>query len=238
MAECPLAPVGPNHAKATRGGGFFARAGVLFFTGVVLAGLFIVWAGGDLRGRILRIAGGAPAQVTFPEPGTYTLFHEYWTVIDGQRVHRMPELPPTMWRLEGLAGVQVALAVPTSDSGYTLGSRRGAAVAQAAIPAAGTYTFEAISESTVPDAPPFVFVFAKDLPRRLFISSIGSLLIFTAFGMAALAMIGTTLKHRMLARRIAAVTSQLAAERGLPDPGQDPGAPPIMRAANPIARRE
>lgn len=238
MAECPLTQMSTAGPKAARGGGFFARAGVLFFAGVVLAGLFLVWVGGDLRGDILRVRGGAPAAVEFPQPGTYTLFHEYWTVVDGQRVHRTPELPPTELRLVDADGRPIALAAPASDAGYRLGSRRGTPIAQAEIPAAGAYEFTAMASETVPGAPRFVYVFAQHLPRRLLWSTVGSLLIFTAFGMAALAMIGTTLKYRMLARRIAAVTSELARERGVADPAEDPDAPSLIRRANPIARRD
>ena len=236
--QCPIAGLPPGVSpKAQRGAAYFAKVAAFCVGGAVVGGLFLAWAGGDLRHDVYRVSAAAAAAFHVEAPGKFVLYHEYETVVDGRLVRRPPALPEMTWRLVAAGDSRpLTISAPRKLSRYSLGRRRGVAVGELDFPRAGDYTFTATAADAGSGAPPVVFVIARDLPRRIWLSSLGSFVIFLAFGMAALAMVGTTVKHRVIARRVAARTAALAADRGLPDPSADPSAPPVLRRAHPLTR--
>lgn len=104
--------------------------------------ILIVASLGDLGGRMMRLVVPGQAEFRLNEAGTYTIFHEYHSVVDGRA-----------YALDALSGLQIIvrhrgsaieLARPTVSSRYSVGSFAGRSLFQFEVNEPGVYLVRAV----------------------------------------------------------------------------------------------
>lgn len=89
-----------------------------------------------------RMAVPGAQEMTFTEPGTYTVFHEYQSQLDGKTYHQSPEGVSIELKITRKAD---GAPVPTSTgihSTYTVGGRAGTSIATFPVEQPGAYVIE------------------------------------------------------------------------------------------------
>jgi hypothetical protein len=117
---------------------WFAAAGLIAIAGFVCAGLYLWPRLGSVDAGMIRIVVPGSATVTLDKPGTYTIFHEKQSVVDGR-----------YYASDTVAGLRVDLVadtggapVPVEPSGgtsYSVGGRQGVSIFAFTIDRPGRY---------------------------------------------------------------------------------------------------
>ena len=96
----------------------------------------------QLGDRLTQVVVPGEATLRLTEPGTYTIFHERRSVIDG-RVYSSDRISGLRISLRNAQGERVPLSSPGVSSTYNLSGRSGAAIFSFEIKDAGTYRLTA-----------------------------------------------------------------------------------------------
>jgi len=178
---------------ASRAGYFLAP--VLFVVGLAVAG-WVVWSGlGALEGAFTRIVVPGAATLTLDETGTYTIFHEAESVIDGKLYAASSISGLRVTVAGGPDGKPVPVIAPSIDSTYTLGGHSGKSELAFDIVTPGQYKLAA-AYADGRSEPQTVLAVSNGFVRRLITTIVEALAAaFLGFG-AALSLVLTTYFRR------------------------------------------
>jgi hypothetical protein len=186
-----------------RAGYFFAPIPVI--AGFAVAG-WLVWSAIDtLQDAFTRFVAPGSVTLTLSEPGTYTIFHEPESVIDGK-----------LYAAPGVDGLQVTVTaeadpdpipviVPTMSSRYTIGGRTGRSVLAFDIGRPGRYRLAAAYDGGRSE-PRTVLAVGRGFFSRLLLTIAGAIaVVFTGAGVALALVLTTYFRRRGDRRRAQAV---------------------------------
>jgi hypothetical protein len=154
-------------------------AGAIFIAGIAAFVLVVATGLTDL-GDSLKNRVAVPGKGSFVlEPGTYAVFHEHESDLDGTRTSARPGTPIAC-TIEGPDGEPVALAAATTPTEYSIGDRKGREEYRFEALKAGTYSLTATTTG-----PRTVLAVGKGVDRKLVTTTLVSFTI--GFGSVALA---------------------------------------------------
>jgi hypothetical protein len=121
---------------------WFVVAGLIAIAGFVAAGLYLWPRIGSVEAGMIRVVVPGSASITLDKPGTYTIFHEKQSVVDGQ-----------YYASDNVAGLRVDLVAEASgahvrfesstSASYSMGSRQGASIFDFTVDQPGRYRLTA-----------------------------------------------------------------------------------------------
>jgi hypothetical protein len=133
-------------AKPPPGRGWYVLAGVLVIAAIAASAVFVVYRVSGLGSRLLQVVVPGQAELSLDEPGSYTIFHEYNSVVDG-RVYSSASLSGLRVRVTSPEGRAVKLTSPTTTSRYSFSGREGIAVFTFDVAKPGLYRVAASYEN-------------------------------------------------------------------------------------------
>lgn len=175
---------------------YYALAGLVFVGGWVLFALFLFKNLSGMGAKLQQVVVPGEADITLREPGQYTIFYEYHSVI-GNRVYSTNE------SLSGLAcelvsktkKSRIALSPSSMDSTYELDGRSGRSVFDFRIDQPGVYELSAGYPEGQPE-PQVVLAVGKNFTARLLMTIFGGLaLVFGSIGIAVAITLVTLIKR-------------------------------------------
>jgi hypothetical protein len=118
--------------------GYFLGA-ICLLAGLSLAG-WLVWSEiAALQNVMIRVVMPGSVVVTLDEPGTYTIYHEADSVVDG-KLYSAPNIAGLSVTVTGDGtGEQIPVAVPGMSSSYSIGGHSGKSVLAFDIAKPGRY---------------------------------------------------------------------------------------------------
>ena len=194
--------------QSTGPSAFFIVLGVLIIgIGVTSFGLMIyhtVTKLGDVEPLIVP----GEHRLELDEVGTYDIFLEYHSVIDGQ-VYANPQGVPGLTFLvrEAETGTEVTMGRPSANLTYNVGSRSGSAILNFTIDEPGTYLLSATYTSEA--GPPAVITIIHEFGKGLLTSILGGIAILMLSLGVGLALIIIVAVKRHRAKRFAAQTLRM-----------------------------
>ncbi len=143
---------------------------VIFFVGVVVAIILVVLSirhFNNLTHSFTRVVAPGTATVQLTKTGTYTIFYEYQSQVDGQ-TYSTAETPPslTVSIKSAQTGNPVEVRSSGSSSSYSIGSHAGVSVMSFNIDTPGAYEVTTAYSSGTPGPEVVLAIghgFAKDL---------------------------------------------------------------------------
>jgi hypothetical protein len=117
---------------------WFVVAGIVALAGIAGAVLHLLPRIAGLEARMIQVVMPGSATLRLAEPGSYTIYHEAKSVVDG-RYYASTSADGLSLRLESAAGRRIALNKPGSTSSYSLSSRSGTSIFDFTIDTAGDY---------------------------------------------------------------------------------------------------
>lgn len=185
----------------SRAGYFLAP--LVFLAGLALAGWF-VWSGvTDLQNAFARVVVPGATVLTLDKPGTYTIFHESESVVDG-KIYAASDIAGLQVAVTGAAdGKTIPVDAPSVSSEYSAGGHSGRSLLEFDIVTPGKYKLSA-TYSSGRSEPQTVLAISSGFAGRLVRTILGALAAaFLGFGIA-LALILTTYFRRRRLRAYAA----------------------------------
>src|SRR5262249_16104346 len=120
---------------------WFVVAGAIAVAGFIVAGLYLWPRLGSVDAGMIRVVVPGSAAIVLDKPGTYTIFHEKQSVVDG----RYASDTVAGLRVELVAqatGAPVHLLRPTNSTRYSMGGRQGASIFVFTVAQPGRYRLE------------------------------------------------------------------------------------------------
>lgn len=106
---------------------WYVVAGAIALAGLVAAALYVVPRIGMVDQGAIRIVMPGSAVLALDTPGSYTIFHERRSVVDG-RYYASDSVDGLKVMLADPRGAPVALVEPGMSSSYQMGNREGRAI--------------------------------------------------------------------------------------------------------------
>jgi len=106
---------------------WFVLAGVIAIAGFVAAGLQVYSGIGAVEGRLMQVVMPGSAVLNLKEPGTYTIYYERQSVVDG-RVYAGSGVGGLRLSMRGPGGDDVRLVANSGGASYKFGSREGRSI--------------------------------------------------------------------------------------------------------------
>lgn len=148
----------------------------VFILGMAIFVLFLLQSLNSLGDDLSQYVVPGSHKIALTETGTYTVFHEYKSVV-GNEVFSSPSgLPGLRIHLVSPVGDEVSLHRPSASGTYSLGGRSGFAVLEFEVQQPGLYQLSAGYESGVRE-PRIVLALGHDFMSRLFGTIIISIVI-------------------------------------------------------------
>jgi hypothetical protein len=184
-----------------------SRAGYVLAAICLVAGVsFAVWLGLSaywrLQNMLTRVVVPGNDVLVLNEPGTYTIYHEPESVVDGQ-LYSAENVAGLRVTVAGGDGKPVAVTAPAISSSYTIGGHSGKAVWAFEIATPGSYRLSAAYPAGHA-GPQTVLAIGRDVFWGIFRSIFGAIGSVMAGFAAALALVLTTYFRRQRMRRAAA----------------------------------
>jgi hypothetical protein len=196
------APVTPSsRAKIRPSAAWYWIGGVLIALGVI--GFFVVLSIWFLRAsdavdkfaRVIVPPEGAQADLQFKKGGEYTLYYEYRSEVDGQRVNNSDHDTPSELAvtITDPNGANIPVRPYTNDFSVSVNDKLGPAFGKMNIPAPGTYTMKITSTASAP----FVVAIGKGVLQSVWPWWIlGALAVFViGVGLGLFSIISTAVKR-------------------------------------------
>lgn len=184
---------------------YYAIAGVIFVGGWVAFGVFLFTNLSGMGSKLQQVVVPGKSEITLPDPGSYTIFHEYKSVVGGKVYSTEQQLSGLEVTLHSKAtGVLVPLAPATSNGTYEFGSRAGASVFEFKIPDPGVYELSA-SYPEGQQGQEVVLAVGHDFTGGLLTTVFGSLaIVFGSMGISLALTIYTLIKRSNAIKRLKA----------------------------------
>jgi hypothetical protein len=271
MSYQPMAPPPPPatatsatpvvKTKIRPGAGRYWLGGILIAAGVIGALVILgIWAARtsdavDNFARMRVTNGQGDQAFTFTRSGTYTLYYEYRSEVDGEEIRNGDHDAPSQLAVvvKDANGATIPTRSYDDDFSFSFNDKLGPAFARVSIPAAGVYELSVTADNTQP----FVVAIGKGVLQSIWpgwlLGAIGAFVVGVGLGLALI--ITTAVKRgrrKRELRRAAATTTGTygygvpAAYAPAPQPGPSwtpppastpdwgvPGAPPAESAPPP-----
>jgi hypothetical protein len=185
-----------DESRFTPSRGYYVLAGLVFVAGWVLFAWFLFKSLSGMGAKLQQVVVPGEKELTLREPGNYTIFYEYHSVI-GDKVYSTEE------SLSGLACVlvskaknsEIALLPSSMNSTYEFGGRSGRSIFDFKIGQPGVYALSA-GYPQGQQGPEVVLAVGKDFTTGLFATILGALaLVFGSMGIAVAITLVTLLKR-------------------------------------------
>lgn len=170
--------------------------------GMSMAG-WLAWSEvAALRNVMIRVVVPGSTELTLDETGTYTIFHESDSVVDG-KLYSASNISGLSVTVTADNGQQIAVTVPNVSSSYSMGGHNGKSVLAFDIASAGRYRLSALYANGRTE-PQTVLAISRGFVGRLVGTILGVVFsILAGFG-SALALVLTTYFRRRRVLRMAA----------------------------------
>jgi hypothetical protein len=116
---------------------WFVVAGLIAIAGFVCAGLYLWPRLGSVDAGLIRIVVPGSATLTLDKPGTYTIFHEKQSVVDG-RYYASDTVAGLRADVVAEGGAPVPVE-PSGGTSYSVGGRQGVSIFAFTIDRPGRY---------------------------------------------------------------------------------------------------
>ncbi len=122
----------------------YILAALIFLTGVGTFAGFLFYRLSGLEDKLLTVVVPGAHDLTLNEPGNYTIFHEYCTVVGDEIYASSSEIAGLKVRVTSQkTGATVPISPASSASHYDIGGRAGRSAFDFQIDEAGVYRLEA-----------------------------------------------------------------------------------------------
>jgi hypothetical protein len=183
---------------------YYVLAGMVFVAGWVLFAWFLVKGLSGMGAKLQQVVAPGETNLTLREPGNYTVFYEYHSVI-GDKVYSTEE------SISGLACTlvskakdsKISISPTSSNSTYEFGGRSGRSIFVFRIDQPGVYALSA----TYPQGqqgPEVVLAVGKDFTTGIFTTVLGALAMLFGSIATAVAITLVTLIKRSKAEKLLA----------------------------------
>jgi hypothetical protein len=175
---------------------YYALAGVVFVAGWVLFALLLIKNLSGMGAKLQQVVVPGGADITLREPGEYTIFYEYQSVV-GNRVYSTEEnLSGLQCELVSKAkNSKIALSPSSVNSTYELGARSGKSAFDFRIDQPGVYELSA-GYPEGKQGPEVVLAVGRDFTARMLMTIFGGIaLVFGSIGIAVAIALVTLIKR-------------------------------------------
>ena len=167
--------------------------------GLCIMGWLVWTAIGDIQKALTRVVVPGTSVLTLDAPGTYTIFHEAESVVDGKlySAQAVPGLRVTV--TSEADGKSIPVVTPAMSSSYTVGSHSGKSMFAFEM-AAPAEVRVAASYAAGQTGPQTVLAIGRSFIGRLVVTIIGAVFaVLTGFGAALALFLTTYFRRRRLA---------------------------------------
>jgi hypothetical protein len=183
---------------------WYVIALVVFVAGVAAAGVFVYLRLNNLAKELVQVIVPGEADLTFSQPGTYTIYFEPESVVNGQVYRTAGDIAGLVVRLTSSDGDPISLTAPSFSSNYSIAGRSGEAVLTGTIEEPGQYHLTA-AYADARNEPQAVLAIGLGVPTKLITAIFITLGIgICSFLVAVLVAIVTFVKRRRAIRRASA----------------------------------
>jgi hypothetical protein len=240
-APPPPAAAPPPSEPIKPGRRWYWIGGLLIAAGIATAvTLLIVWAvrTSDTVDKFARVRvvpdEGATTGLDFKKSGTYTIYYEWRSEVDGERIDNDDHDPPSQLDVEitGPDGQRIATEPEDRDITFSFNDKVGRAVEKVRIPAPGPYVMRVTSSATQP----FAIAVGKGVIRTIIpyaLIGIGALLLGLGLGLTAIIVTAVKRGRRKRERRELEQASWGGYGPPQPAPAYPGAAPPPPAGAPP-----
>jgi len=178
--------------------GYFLAA-ILLLAGVGAAG-WLGWSGFvALQDSLTRFVVPGATELTLANPGTYTIFHEAESVVDG-RLYSAQGIPGLRVTVTAEGGKSIPVVTPGMSSSYTIGGHSGVSMLSFDITQPGRYRLTAAYAGGQSE-PQTVLAVGQSFLGRLLMTIFGAIgSVFAGFGLALALVLTTYFRRRRLRR--------------------------------------
>lgn len=170
-------------AKPPPGKGWYVLAAVVLLATIAGFTIFLLARLNGLGASLLQVVVPGEAQLNLVEPGSYTIFHEYNSVVDG-RVYAVPVLSGLRVSVTSPAGKTLALNAPSGTSRYSFAGREGTSIFTFQVGEPGTYRLAASYENGRAEPRTVLSVGSGFVSSIIVTVMIGLLIMFAGIGAA------------------------------------------------------
>ncbi len=107
---------------------WFVVAGVIAVAGFVAAGLYLWPRFASVEAGMIRIVAPGSASITLEKPGSYTIFHEKQSVMDGKYYASDTAAGLQVELVAEESGAPVRIVAPVGRTSYSMGDRKGESI--------------------------------------------------------------------------------------------------------------
>jgi hypothetical protein len=134
----------PGHAMPAKAPSraWYILSALIWLLGFGAAGVLLAVQIPKLGDRLTQVVVPGEAALNLTEPGTYTIFHERESVVDG-KVYSSRNISGLRVALRTAQGEQIRVSGPAASSRYNFGGRSGVGLFTFEIAAPGTYRLSA-----------------------------------------------------------------------------------------------
>jgi hypothetical protein len=187
-------------AKPPPGKGWYVLAAVVLLATIAGFTIFLLVRLNGLGASLLQVVVPGEAQLNLVETGSYTIFHEYNSVVDG-KVYAVPVLSGLRVSVTSPAGKTLALNAPGGTSRYSFASREGISVFTFEVGEPGTYQLTASYDNGRAEPRTVLSVGSGFVSSIIVTVMIGLLIMFAGIGAAvAIAVVVYLARRRAMAR--------------------------------------
>jgi hypothetical protein len=185
----------------------YVLAIIIFLVGIVASGILVgvfvfglLGLGDDLE----RVVVPGAERVELSETGTYTVFYEYESTVDGQQFSTGQSVPPLAIEVHRVDdGAEINVGPSRGSTTYDVGNYAGRSIASFSVDEPGTYEISA-EYTDGSDGPEVVLAVGEGVDRGILTSIgafIGGGLLFCLLTVTALVIAGFTLYRRSRANQ-------------------------------------
>jgi hypothetical protein len=183
---------------------WYAIALVVLVAGAAAAGVIVYTRLSDLARELVQVIVPGEADVTFSQPGTYTIYFEPESVVNGRYYRTAGDIAGLLVGVRSTNGVEIDLASPSFSSNYSIAGRSGEAVLTGTIVEPGPYHLTA-SYNDGRTAPQAVLAIGLGVPAKIITAILIALGIGICSSMLAVVIAAVTFvkRRRAIHRRTA-----------------------------------
>lgn len=180
---------------------WYAIAALIFLAGMGIFGVFLFTQIRGLTQGLQQVVVPGEAELVLEEPGSYTIFHEHQSVVDGRYYSSPDEISGLEVRVVSITtGEPIALRAPGASTSYSLGGRSGVSIFSFDVAEPGRYRLAARFPEGSGEGQ-LVLAVGQGFGRKLFVTIVVAIAIaFLSFAIALTIGIVTFVKRRKAAR--------------------------------------
>jgi hypothetical protein len=183
---------------------WYVIALLVLIAGAIAAGVFVYIRLDGVAHELVQVIVPGEADVTFHEPGTYTLYFEPESIVNGQIFRTTGDIAGLVVKLSSASGDPINLVPPSISSNYSIGGRYGEAVLTGTIEDPGQYRLSA-AYVDARNQSQAVLAIGLGVPTKIITAILAALgIAICSFLLAVLIAVMTFVKRRRAIRRASA----------------------------------